>query len=258
MSHGFQIQGSYTWSRAIDGTAGSVASDPFLNSIGNMFFYLPKYDRGPADFNPSQNLEINYIWMIPVSSSLHGPVALAARGWQLGGILEVKSGLPFTPLIGGDPLGQNNTHTVTIPDRLGGAGCASLVNPGNVTNYINLRCFALPMATPAIAAQCVAFSAATVAGTCQNILGNGGRNEIYGPGLVNFDLSLFKNTKIKENWNLQFRAEFFNVFNHSNFEAPIDNSTLFDQTGAAVGGAGSIDATSTTSREIQLALKLMF
>ena len=91
-----------------------------------------------------------------------------------------------------------------------------------------------------------------------NLLGNGGRNEVVGPGLVNFDFSLFKENKIKENLKMQFRAEFFNVFNHSNFESPIDNSTLFNQDGSPVGGAGLIDATSTANREIQFALKLIF
>jgi hypothetical protein len=180
----------------------------------------------------------------------------------VGGILAVRTGLPFTPLIGGDPLGLLNTSPFAYPDRLRGSGCGSLVNPGDVSNYVKLQCFALPMATPAIAAQCVPFQPGgagnpVLTGTCSNLLGNGGRNEIYGPGLVNFDFSLFKNVKIKENLNLQFRAEFFNVFNHSNFEAPIDNSILFGQDGSATGGAGAIDATSTSNREIQFALKLI-
>jgi hypothetical protein len=258
MSRGFQVQGSYTWSKAIDEGDGSDASDPFLNSIAGLFYFLPKYRRAVADFNVSQNLVINYIWNIPTPNSFHGPVAWAARGWQLGGIFEVRTGLPFTPLIGGDPLGLLNHAPFATPDRLRGPGCGSLVNPGNVNNYIKLQCFALPMATAAIAAQCVPFSAATVAGTCQNLLGNGGRNEVDGPGLVNFDFSLFKDTKIKENLNLQLRAEFFNVFNHSNFLSPINNSTLFNQDGSATGGAGLIDTTSTTNREIQFALKLIF
>jgi hypothetical protein len=263
MSHGFQVQGSYTWSRAIDEGAGSDASDPFLSSIPSLFYFLPKYRRAGADFNPSQNLVINYIWNIPTPSSLRGPAAWATRGWQLGGIFQVRTGLAFTPIIGGDPLGLNNSSPFAYPDRLRGPGCGSLVNPGNVKNYIKLQCFALPRATPAIAAQCVPFrpggSGNPIAvGTCSNLLGNGGRNEVYGPGVENFDFSLFKDTKIKENWNLQFRAEFFNVFNHSNFEAPINNSALFDNTGTPVGGAGLIDATSTANRQIQFALKLIF
>jgi hypothetical protein len=263
MSHGFQVQGSYTWSRAIDEGAGSDASDPFLSSIPSLFYFLPKYRRAVADFNPSQNLVINYIWNIPTPSLLHGPAAWAARGWQLGGIFQVRTGLAFTPIIGGDPLGLNNSSPFAYPDRLRGPGCGSLVSPGNVKNYIKLQCFALPKATPPIAAKCVPFQPGgpgnpIAVGTCSNLLGNGGRNEVYGPGVENFDFSLFKDNKIRENLNLQFRAEFFNVFNHSNFEAPIDNSALFDNGGAPVGGAGLIDATSTANRQIQFALKLIF
>ena len=259
MSHGFQVQGSYTWSKSIDEGSGSAASDGFLNSIPSLFWFLPSYRRAVSDFNLSQVATINYIWTVPTPKSLHGPEAWAARGWEVGGILSLRSGQPITLEIGGDPLGLNNgTDTYGIPDRLSGPGCQSLVNPGNVSNYIKLQCFALPTSTPAIAAQCAPFSAATVSGTCSNLLGNAGRNVLNGPGLMNFDFSLFKDNKINENMNLQFRAEFFNLFNHSNFLPPIDNSTLFDQTGAPVGGAGAIDATSTTNREIQFALKLIF
>jgi hypothetical protein len=161
-----------------------------------LFYFLSKYGRGPADFSATQNLVINYLWAIPSPSSFHGTAGWAARGWQLSGIFQVRSGLPFTPLIGGDPLGLDSTHTIAYPDRLRGSGCASLINPGSVSNYIKLQCFPLPMATPAIAAQCQPFGpqvgSLPIAGTCANLLGNGGRNEIYGPGLVNFDFSVFK------------------------------------------------------------------
>ena len=94
-----------------------------------------------------------------------------------------------------------------------------------------------------------------------NLLTNGGRNSLVGPGLVSFDMSLFKNNPIKrisESFNVQFRAEAFNIINRSNFSPPTDNNTLFDGSGNPVGGAGLIDGTSTTSRQIQLALKLIF
>jgi hypothetical protein len=115
------------------------------------------------------------------------------------------------------------------------------------------------MATPAIASQCVPFSAVSVPGTCQNLLGNAGRNSLIGPGLTSLDFSIFKNNYIKkfgEQFNVQFRAEFFNILNHANFQSPIDNSTLFDQTGAPIAGAGRIDATTTSAREIQFAIKV--
>jgi len=103
--------------------------------------------------------------------------------------------------------------------------------------------------------------AAPISGTCANLLGNVGRNSVIGPGLATFDFSLFKNNYIKrisESFNVQFRAEFFNLLNRPNFAAPINNSTFFDSNGNPVGGAGAVDHTSTTAREIQLALKVIW
>jgi Carboxypeptidase regulatory-like domain/TonB-dependent Receptor Plug Domain len=260
MSHGFQIQGSYTWSRAIDGGDGSIASDSFVNSIPALFYFLPGYRRAPADFNITHNLTVNYLWSIPTSNSLQGPIASAARGWQLGGIMQIRSGLPFTPLIGGDPLGLKSSAPFAYPDRLTGSGCSAPVNPGNPNAYIKVQCFTLPVATPAIAANCVPFApnGVTAVGTCANLLGNGGRNEIYGPGLIDFDFSVTKDTRIRENLNLQFRAEIFNLFNRANFNPPLVNQVLFNQDGSANSAAGALDSTSTSSRQVQFALKLIF
>src|SRR6202049_4925585 len=186
MSHGFQVQGSYTWSKAIDGGDGAIASDSFLNSIVSLPYFLPRYRRGLADFNVGQNLTVNYLWDVPAPKSFHGPAAWVARGWQVGGIMQIRSGLPFTPVIGGDPLGLTNTSAVAFPDRLTGSGCGSQVNPGDPNNYIKLQCFALPAAS---LSQCIPFQPGglgnpVLPGTCSNLLGNGGRNEINGPGLV--------------------------------------------------------------------------
>jgi hypothetical protein len=269
MSHGFQIQGSYTWSRAIDGGDGSIASDSFVNSIPALFYFLPKYRRAPADFNTTHNLTVNYLWNIPTPGSLHGPVAWATKGWQLGGIMQIKTGIPFTPLIGGDPLGLGSSAPFAYPDRLTGSGCSSPVNPGNALGYIKTNCFALPVATPAIASQCQTFGFVApsstdpvgnpgIPGTCANLLGNSGRNSVYGPGLIDFDFSAVKDTKIFERLNVQFRAEIFNIFNHTNFNPPIANAALFDQGGTPNAAAGVLDSTSTSSREVQFALKLIF
>jgi hypothetical protein len=260
MSHGFEVQGSYTWSRAIDGGDGSIASDSFVNSIPSLFFFLPQYRRAVSDFNITHNLTINYLWSIPTPNSLQGPLAWAAKGWQLGGIMQIKSGLPFTPLIGGDPLGLNSSAPFAYPDRLTGPGCSAPVNPGNANAYIKVNCFALPVATPAIASLCVPFApnGVTAPGTCSNLLGNGGRNEIYGPGLIDFDFSVIKETRISERLHMQFRAEIFNLFNHTNFNPPLANNVLFNQDGSANSAAGALDSTSTTSREVQFAVKLVF
>jgi hypothetical protein len=84
---------------------------------------------------------------------------------------------------------------------------------------------------------------------------------LTGPGLINFDMSLFKNNRIKrisENFNAEFRVEVFNIFNHPNFSPPLDFNALSDATGSAIPGAGTITSTDTTSRQIQFALKLIW
>lgn len=273
MSHGLQVQGSYTWSKTIDYGSGTTIGDNYQSSISSLFFWDQRLRRGLADFNVGQNLTVNYTWNLPTPQSLHGPAAWAVSGWELGGILTLQTGLPLTPNLAGagtgssgDPLGLNNADPFDYPNRLTGPGCQSLVNPGNVNNYIKLNCFAVPMATPAIAALCTPFQPGgppnpILAGSCSNLLGNSGRNIISGPGLANFDFSLFKNNyvrRISETFNVQFRAEFFNVFNRANFLPPLDNSNIFDTTGTPIGNAGLIDATSTAAREIQFALKVIW
>jgi len=93
--------------------------------------------------------------------------------------------------------------------------------------------------------------------TCFNLRGNARRNILSGPGLVNLDFSVYKNTRISEKLTTQFRAEFFNVVNRANFQSPLDSNTLFDQNGVPQGGAGVIDATANDSREIQFGLKFL-
>jgi hypothetical protein len=91
-----------------------------------------------------------------------------------------------------------------------------------------------------------------------NRYGNLRRNSSIGPGLISFDASAIKTTHISERLDIQFRAEAFNVINHTNFAPPIDNQTVFDQNGAPVAGAGKIDLTQTPAREIQFGLKFIF
>src|ERR1700736_5027309 len=98
---------------------------------------------------------------------------------------------------------------------------------------------------------------------CFNLRGNSGRNVLIGPGLSNLDFSVFKNNyvrRISEDFNVQFRAEFFNVLNHTNFSVPVtpDNVTIFDSTGAPTGVAGLLTSTTTTAREMQFALKVIW
>jgi hypothetical protein len=102
---------------------------------------------------------------------------------------------------------------------------------------------------------------------CSNVLGNSGRNHFHGPRLTTVDLSIFKNTRIpaiSETFNIQFRAEFFNVLNHTNFLSPGflntfgQNNSVIRIDGKVVPGDTALNQTSTTSRQIQLGLKVIW
>lgn len=262
MSHGLQLQGSFTWSKTIDNASGSFAGDSFALDYTSLPWFDMKLNRGLADFNVGRNLVLNGLWNVPAPRSATGPAAWALGGWQLGMITAVADGVPFFANFGqsGDPLGQINP-SLDVPDRVASPGCKSLSNAGNPNTYLKSQCLQLPPATPAaIAAGCD--TAHSLPGTCFNLLGNLGRNTMIGPGLVNVDFSVFKNTKvprISETFNVQFRAELFNVLNRANFSPPpVTNLQAFDATGFRVPGFGQITSTQTTSRQIQFALKLVW
>jgi hypothetical protein len=269
MSHGLQAQASFTWSRSIDTSSAGSIGDNFHNSVGSLPFFDTRLNRGPSDFNVTKNLVTNFEWEIPSPKSLPAIGEWALSGWQLGGIFEASSGVPFSAIIGGDPLQLGNTDPFARPTRLNGPGCNNPVNPGNPAHYIKTECFGLPQQTPAIAGVCQTYGYDPnavppnpgIPGTCANLLGNSSRNQLIGPGLINFDMSLFKNMRFKrisEKFNAQFRVEVFNIFNHPNFSPPVDNNAVFDNTGLPQDGAGTINSTVTTSRQVQFALKLIW
>jgi hypothetical protein len=263
MSHGFEAQASYTFGRSIDSSSGSTDGDQFQNGLTSLLFFDQGIRRGLSDFNQSHKLIVNFTWDVPSSKNLTGPVGWAASGWEFGGIFEASSGLPFTAIIAPDPLGMNSTDQFSLPDRV--KGCNPIQGG---FNYLNLSCFTLPNAPASMSAQCDPNSfpgqaQAAPAGTvyCGNLMGNGGRNTLIGPRLVNLDFSLFKNNPIKrisEQFNVQFRVEIFNSLNHANFNPPTANNVIFDGTGAPVGGAGQLNGTATTSRQIQFAIKFVW
>ena len=274
MSHGFQVQGTFTWGRSIDTTSATVAGDAFGNSIASpSFFFNPRASRGLSDFNVARTLVINGLWELPSPKSISGPARFLTEGWQLGVIFTASTGIPFTPTFGtgNDPLGTLSSDDWAYPNRMGGSGCRSLTNSGNPNNYIKTQCFNVPVAPdqaffdancdPAPPTLGVALAPGDF--RCFNLKGNSGRNIAIGPGTREVDFSVFKNNyirKISENFNVQFRAEMFNVFNHANFAPPVtpDNTDIFDATGTPTGVAGLLTRTSTTAREIQFAIKVIF
>src|SRR3989454_4174603 len=269
MSRGFQFGGSYTYGKSKDNDSATILGDAFSNSITTWFWSAPSISWGPSDYNITHTASINGIWDVPGLKSLHGPGGALLNGWELASIVKLNSGIPTTPLISGDPMGvQNNgSDTFGIPDHV--PGCDPMnhnwrSDPNLV--YINTNCYKVPMAPsdPAIASQCLPF--ARVAGSCANLLGNAGRNSIVGPGLFNLDFSAYKNfavPKISESFKVQFRAEFFNVLNHPNFQTPYSfqgahSAQILTETGLPSGGGCLANPTGTKPRAGQFALKVIW
>ncbi len=237
------LDSSFTWGRSIDTSSATIAGDAFGNSVPSLDWFNPRLSRGPSDFNIGKLWVTSAVWELPNPVSSNS-FAWAAKGWELGGIYRLDSGVPFTPLIGGDPLGKNSSDPWDYPNRVPNCPLSNRNYKHNSNlNYVNLNCFTFPV--PA------------------TLRGNAGRNIIVGPGLSDLDASLVKNThipSISQNFNAQFRFEVFNILNHANFAIPSNtNQQLFDGSGNTTGAAGVLSfPTATSSRQVQFALKLIW
>lgn len=281
MSHGVQGQFSYTYSHCNDLSSAPVTGDTYLNSIAVPLLLQKSYRIGPCDFDIRSVATGSVIWDIAAPKFSNAFANIATNGWELGGILTAESGAPFSVTVGGgnDPLGTgfNGDYSMDLASVL--PNC----NPihGGL-HYLNTNCFTPPTAPISLAAATAAnpfgcapnsFLAPTYSGPvapsgtqfCSNVLGNTHRNQFTGPNLTELDMSLFKNTKvplISDVFNVQFRAEFFNVLNHTNFLSPGflntfgQNNSVYDYNGASLPTA--LNQTSTSSRQIQLGAKFIF
>jgi len=201
MTHGLTILGSYTWSKSIDdlpagaGVTGfdTFSARPWDDPLRHQF------DRGPSDFDHTHRFVSSFVWELPGFSGSRGFLHHAFGGWQYSGLVAAQTGRPFTVLQGaelsGTGLGQDRGTLLAGTSPYGNAQCGT--TPACVS-WLNKPAFAT--------------TAATV-GT----YGATGKNAFRMPGKYNWDMGLAKNFTFTERWRLQFRAEFFNVFNRVNF-----------------------------------------
>ena len=256
LSHGIQIRGNYTWSKNLDdGSAWNTsvsANTPAFVAVPSR----PHLDYGPAATDVRSLAAINATYDLPFGQgkAFFGSVGQGASrfisGWQLSSIANLQTGFAFSPQLGYNPTGSGDTRNPVRPN-LNPAFSGSLYTSGTtaqrVASFFNPNAYAAP-----------AF------GT----VGNAGRDSLFGPGYADWDLSLLKSTRITERTRVQFRAEFFNVLNHTNLQLPNEvvfasgptQGTSANQTAAAVQSptAGVITSTANTSRQIQLGAKILF
>jgi hypothetical protein len=278
MSHGLQFQIAYTWAKSIDDNSSTVAGDAFSNGLNSTYWFAPKSLRGRSDFNIGQSASINVLWAVPTPRSISGFTKSALGGWQVGSIFKVNSGVPTTVIVNGDPagLGNGGADQFGIPNLI--PGCDPVNHNyigGTSPTYINVNCYALPTvsASSPLASQCGTFPFDPAHGHpvipapagqvyCANLLGNAGRNSINGPMLVNMDFSATKNIpihRISETYNIQFRAEIFNILNRSNFlpPEPLYGAGIYDANGDPLA-KGFMDNLATQPRDVQFAIKMIW
>jgi hypothetical protein len=275
---GVQGQISYTFGKCNDLSSAPVTGDTFLNSIAVPLMLIKSARQGPCDFDIRHVVSATLMWDLPSMKNGSRFVSTLTGGWELGTIISAYSGAPFTATVGdgNDPLGTGFNGDFSMDFASLTPGC----NPihGGI-NYLNTNCFTPPTAPASLAVASASnpFGCApnsypsspvsAPAGTqfCSNVVGNTHRNQFYGPRLTTVDFSIFKNTRIpsiSEVFNIQFRAEFFNILNHTNFLSPGflntfgQNNSVYDFDGTSLPTA--LNQTSTTSRQIQLGLKIIF
>ena len=238
MGHGLEFRANYTWSKNLDmnsaPTGAQASNQPQMILDRNNL----RRDWGPSALNAKNQLSISARYELPFGNgkrwltSARGFENKLIGGWQLNGISTFLSGFPFTPLVGSSRSGDGDTR---IPDRPNvKAGFAGPVILGKPTEWFDPNAFSLP-----------AF------GT----FGNVGRGSLNGPGRADVDFAVVKNTVVSERVSVQFRAEFFNLFNRVNFGLP--NTTVFSS-GVPSVTAGAITTLATNPRQIQFGLKLIF
>lgn len=228
-SHGLVARGVYTWSKTIDdgdslnsttsGGEPALASNPF-----NL-----RADRGLANFDVRNVAVASVSYALPFRAKNR-----LAAGWTLNSIVTLQGGFPFTPQLSYNPSNNGDTRNPVRP----------FVNPlfsgpvilGSPNQWFNPAAFLPPPNN-------------------SGFYGNLGRDTLIGPGLATWDFSALKELPLGDRLRLQFRAELFNLLNRANFNTP--NAVVFTPSGMSPT-AGLITSTSTTSRQVQFALKLLW
>jgi hypothetical protein len=194
-AHGFSGFATYTWAHAIDDASDGIDFVPqvaFPQDPGNL-----AAERSNSSFDTRQRFTMALNYDLPKFTSNR----LLGVGWQLNTIISVQTGRPI-PIVNSNDT-SNRFYFNQRPNVVPGVNPV-LAHWNPFTGYLNPLAFSQP---------------------ADGTFGNLGRNSVYGPGYRNLDFSLTKNTQITDRFGVQFRAEFFNIFNHPNFALPNHNIT---------------------------------
>jgi hypothetical protein len=273
VSKGSQLLASYTYARSIDNGSGQDGFDS--NSIlGNQLDN--RANRGVSDFDRTHRFVLSYLWELPRPAFASRSTAgrLLFSNWQVAGIITAMFGLPIDIVdsnAGSLYLGANNG--LSRPNWAPGATRSTATSNIPAGYFFNPFAFARPIVTagqpiPSSTIGAIAGAACGLATVVCTDFGNVGRNVLRGPKQMNVDFSVIKRFRIDESKNIEFRAEFFNLFNHVNFANPISNLNAVLSSGGGInpntgqiinpGDFGRITSTSNNPRLIQFAVKMNF
>ena len=250
VTHGLTLLGNYTWSKSIDdlppgagvtGFDAGFSARPWDDPLRHQF------DRGPSEFDHTHRFVSSFVWEVPAFSRSKGFLHHALGGWQYSGLVSAQTGRPFTTLQGaelsGTGLGQDRGTLIAGANPYGNSQCGTTAN---CVSWLNKAAFATTAA-----------SVGTYGGT--------GKNAFRMPGKYNWDMGLSKSFTFTERWKMQFRAEFFNVFNRVNFfdeEVPSgagSQPSLTNFQKLSAGAFGTFRAGQAGDPRVgQMALKLFF
>jgi hypothetical protein len=279
-SHGMSFNFNYTWSHSIDNGSTWHSGSTSANGAGAGDGYttdvtLPGLDRGNSIYDIRHRIVANYVWELPWYKSQSGAIGHILGGWQYNGIISFQSGAhwePWTFTNGGDPVGSivNGTGGQCLQADIDANNCFNFGGDFNLDGVRNDR--------PNVAAKnfspshdqwangwgsdfkfapddALASPNGFFSAPCLSCTGNMGRNTFVGPSFVSFETSVFKNIKITERVNMQFRAEAFNVLNHTNFQLPGAGGATNNRTNS--GSFGQAGGT-FNPRNLQFGLKISF
>ncbi len=239
-SHDLSLRGVYTWSKALDDgdslNATAAGNAPGLVSNPNDI----KADWGPATYDVRNLGVISVVYGLPFGNGKRFAAGLgkfgngAVSGWSVNSLVVLQAGFPFTPQLSYNPSNNGDTRNPVRPFANPDFHGSAIL--GKPSQWFDPNAFLQPPAN-------------------SGFFGNLGRDTLVGPGLATWDFSAVKETALHERLNLQFRAEIFNLLDRANFNTP--NLIVFTPTGVS-GTAGAISSTSTTARQVQFGVKLLW
>jgi len=283
MGHGLQLNGSYTWSHALDEGSGLQL---FYNGNNPL---NPRSAYGTAGFDRTHVLVINYLYQVPKIRRFSGIANQALNGWGISGITVAETGQPFSVydfsgavggiFFAGDDFITNPILPIASGKTVSQVQLQSTTGVNPAKPYFDATSFSIPFLpvgttpndpVPPCGPEVDPSGAPNGQTLCDALetgFGNTGRNIFRGPFQARFDFAVSKDFKINERFSLKYDAQFFNLFNHPSFDAPNNNVTLdpcfsptpcYTNPPPAAQGIGLIQNTLGSPRFIQMALHLNF